>query len=72
MPGTNRGLWECGYLTFAPYITPKNVIRAVLHPDPTRPLTAEQAMSHPWLKSFGAPMRHELCGLRENFDRRAR
>ena len=54
MPGTNRGLWECGYLTFAPYITAKNFIRAVLDPDPTRRLTAEQAMSHTWLELRGS------------------
>ena len=61
-------MWECGYLTFAPYITAKNFIRAVLHPDPARRVTAEQALSYTWLKIFAAPMRHDLCDLRENFD----
>ena len=63
--------WD--YLTFAPYIiTAKNFIRALLHPDPARRLTAEQALSHTWLTSLAAPTEHDLCGLRENFDPRAR
>ena len=63
----------CGiYLTFTPYITAKNFIRALLHPNPARRLTAEQALSHTWLTSFAAPTEHDLCGLRENFDPRAR
>ena len=60
------------YLTFAPYITAKSFIRALLHPNPARRLTAEQALSHTWLTSFEAPTEHDLCGLRENFDPRAR
>ena len=55
-----------------PYITAKNFIRAILDPDPARRLTAEQAMSYTWLKSFRAPMRHDLRGLHENFDPHAR
>jgi len=71
-PGTNRGLWEWAYQTFVPSITAKSFIRALLHPNPARRLTAEQAPSHTWLTSFVAPMEHDLCGLRENFDPRAR
>jgi calcium/calmodulin-dependent protein kinase I len=59
-------------LTFGPYITAKSFIRALLHPNPARRLTAEQALSHTWLTSFAAPTEHDLCGLRENFDPRAR
>jgi len=40
-PGTNHGLWEWTYLTFVPSITAKSFIRALLHPNPTRRLTAE-------------------------------
>jgi len=29
-------------------------------------------LSHTWLTSFAAPTEHDLCGLRENFDPRAR
>jgi len=71
-PGINRGLWEHSCLIFVPYTTAKNFIRALLHPNPARRLTAEQALSHTWLTSFAAPTEHDLCGLRENFDPRAR
>jgi calcium/calmodulin-dependent protein kinase I len=64
--------WIVGMLTFGPYITAKSFIRALLHPNPARRLTAEQALSHTWLTSFAAPTEHDLCGLRENFDPRAR
>jgi len=36
------------------------------------PPTAEQALAHTWLTSFAAPTEHDLSGLRENFDPRAR
>jgi len=72
MPGTDRSLWEWGYLTFVPSITAKSFIRALLHPNPTRRFTAEQALSHTWLTSFAAPMGHDLCDLHKNFDPRAR
>jgi len=71
MPGNSRGLWECAYLTCVPSITAKNFICALLHPNPTRRLTAKQALSHTWLTSFPVPTEHDLCGLRENFDPRA-
>jgi len=43
-PGTSRGLWEWAYLTFVPSITAKSFICALLHPNPPRRLTAEQAL----------------------------
>jgi calcium/calmodulin-dependent protein kinase I len=67
-------IMACGiaYLTFAPYITAKNLIRALLYPSPARRLTAEQALLHTWFTSFAAPTEHDLCGSRENFGPRAR
>ncbi|KAF8502686.1 kinase-like domain-containing protein, partial [Russula emetica] len=50
----------------------KGFIRALLNPDPARRLTAEQALAHPWLTTFDSPIEHDLSGLRENFDPRAR
>ncbi|KAI0280894.1 kinase-like domain-containing protein [Russula aff. rugulosa BPL654] len=50
----------------------KRFIRALLNPDPARRLTAEQALAHPWLTTFAPPTEHDLSGLRENFDPRAR
>lgn len=50
----------------------KGFIRALLNPDPVRRLTAEQALAHPWLTTFDSPTEHDLSGLRENFDPRAR
>jgi calcium/calmodulin-dependent protein kinase I len=44
----------------------------LLNPDPARRLTAEQALAHTWLTSFATPTEHDLSGLRENFDPRAR
>jgi calcium/calmodulin-dependent protein kinase I len=44
----------------------------LLNPDPSRRLTAEQALTHSWVTSFAAPTEHDLSGLRENFDPRAR
>jgi len=52
--------------------TAKSFIRALLNPDPARCPTAEQALAHTWLTSFAAPTEHDLPGLRENFDPRAR
>jgi len=52
--------------------TAKSFIRALLNPDPARRPTAEQALANTWLTSFAAPTEHDLSGLRENFDPRAR
>jgi len=59
-------------LTFGPYITAKNFICGLHHPNPARRLTVERALSHAWLTSFAAPTEHDLCGLRKNFDPHAR
>ena len=40
----------------------KNLIRAFLHPEPTRRFTAEQTLSHTWLTSFATPTKHDPCG----------
>jgi len=50
----------------------KDFIRTLLNPNPVRRLTAEQALAHPWLTTFAPPTEHDLSGLRENFDPRAR
>ncbi|KAF8472259.1 Pkinase-domain-containing protein [Russula ochroleuca] len=50
----------------------KDFIRALLNPDPVHRLTAEQALARPWLTTFASPTEHDLSGLRENFDPRAR
>jgi len=44
----------------------------LLSPDPSRRLTAEQALTHSWVTSFAAPTEHDLSGLLENFDLCAR
>ena len=54
------------------HTTAKGFIRALLNPDPSRRLTAEQALTHEWVTSFAAPTEHDLSSLRENFDPRAR
>ena len=43
-----------------------------LYPCPPRPQrhTAEQALSYTWLANIAAPIEHDLCGMRENFDPR--
>ena len=73
---SNRGLWECTYLTFAPHFTAEKFILALLHPDPAHRLIAEHVLSHTWPTRFAAPTEHDrlhgLCGLHENFDLHAR
>jgi len=52
----------------------KGFITALLNPDPTQRLTASQVLTHTWL-TRSAPTtdeQHDLSGLRENFDPRAR
>jgi hypothetical protein len=41
------------------HATAKGFIRALLIPDPSRRLTAEQALTHSWLTSFAAPTEHD-------------
>jgi calcium/calmodulin-dependent protein kinase I len=50
----------------------KGFIRALLDPDPAKRLTAEQALAHTWLTTYAPTTSHDLSGLRENFDPRAR
>ncbi|KAI9437283.1 Pkinase-domain-containing protein [Lactarius indigo] len=50
----------------------KGFIRALLDPDPAQRLTAEQALAHTWLTTYAPSTEHDLSGLRENFDPRAR
>ena len=53
----------------------KNIIRALLNPNPTHRLTTnstKQALSHTWLMSFVVPTGDDLCGLLKNFDPCAR
>jgi calcium/calmodulin-dependent protein kinase I len=54
--------------------TAKGFIRALLNPDPTKRLTASEALTHPWLTTTPSPStsQPDLSGLRENFDPRAR
>ena len=65
-------MWESAYLTCSPYVTAKNIVRAIFHPDPTRRLTVEQTLSQTWLTSLATLTKHDLCDMRENVDLRAR
>ncbi|KAH8086590.1 Pkinase-domain-containing protein [Cristinia sonorae] len=50
----------------------KAFIKALLHPDPSERPTATQALQNPWLTTHEASQEHDLSGLRENFNPRAR
>lgn len=50
----------------------KGFIQTLLKPDPAQRPTAEQALAHSWLTTHAPSTHHDLCGLRENFDPRAR
>ncbi|KAI0259297.1 kinase-like domain-containing protein [Gloeopeniophorella convolvens] len=50
----------------------KDFIRALLNPDPAVRLTAPQALNHSWLTTHAPSVDHDLSGLRENFNPRAR
>jgi len=73
-PGSSRlvGMRLSDFQALVPYTTTKSFMRALLNPNPTRRLTAEQALSYTWLTSIAAPTEHDLCGIRENFDLRSR
>ncbi|KAH9947955.1 Pkinase-domain-containing protein, partial [Amylocystis lapponica] len=49
----------------------KDFIKSLLNPDPALRPTADAALKHPWLVSQ-APTEHDLSGLRDNFNPRAR
>jgi len=46
--------------------TTKSFMRALLNPNPTRCLAAEQAFSYTWLTSIAAPTEYDLCSMRKN------
>ena len=73
-PGSSRlvGMRLSDFQALVPYTITKSFIRALLNPNPTRRLTAEQALSYTWLASIAAPTEHDLCGLRKNLDLRSR
>ncbi|KAI0246870.1 kinase-like domain-containing protein [Lactifluus subvellereus] len=49
----------------------KGFVQTLLNPDPAQRPTAEQALAHSWLTTAPSTQ-HDLSGLRENFDPRAR
>ncbi|TCD68607.1 hypothetical protein EIP91_010398 [Steccherinum ochraceum] len=50
----------------------KDFIKQLLSPDPAQRPTAEQALQNPWLTTHEANKEHDLTGLRDNFNPRAR
>ncbi|KAI0041377.1 Pkinase-domain-containing protein, partial [Auriscalpium vulgare] len=50
----------------------KSFIRALLSADPADRPTAADALAHPWLTTHDASTEHDLSGLREHFDPKAR
>ncbi|KAI0662387.1 Pkinase-domain-containing protein [Cubamyces menziesii] len=50
----------------------KDFVRSLLNPDPTKRPTAEEALKHKWLTDHTPSSEHDLTGLREHFDPRAR
>ena len=60
------------YLTFEPYITARNFIRALVHPNPRVASPPSKRCHMDGSRGFAIPTEHVLCGLRENFDPRAR
>ncbi|KZT06205.1 Pkinase-domain-containing protein [Laetiporus sulphureus 93-53] len=50
----------------------KDFVKYLLNPDPTKRPTAAQALKHAWLTSHSPSTEHDLCGLREQFNPRAR
>lgn len=50
----------------------KDFILALVTADPSKRLTADEALQHPWLTSHTPSTEHDLTGLREHFNPRAR
>ncbi|KAI1786293.1 Pkinase-domain-containing protein [Ganoderma leucocontextum] len=50
----------------------KDFVKTLLNPDPLKRPTAEEALNHHWLTSHRPSTEHDLTGLREHFDPRAR
>jgi len=65
-PGSSRlvGMRLSG---FQALVQPRALsVRALLNPNPTRCLAAEQALSYTWLTSIAAPTEYDLCSMRKN------
>ncbi|KDQ51352.1 hypothetical protein JAAARDRAFT_41197 [Jaapia argillacea MUCL 33604] len=50
----------------------KDFIKKLLNPDPKERPTAAEALKHPWLTAGLVPPTHDLPGLRDNFDPKAK
>ncbi|KAL5495900.1 CMK2_2 [Sanghuangporus weigelae] len=50
----------------------KDFIKALVNPDPVKRLPAAEALRHPWLTEEMPDELHDLIGLRENFNPKAR
>ncbi|KAI5119215.1 hypothetical protein M0805_007726 [Coniferiporia weirii] len=50
----------------------KQLVLALVTADPVKRLSAEEALNHPWLTGHKPAAEHDLSGLRENFNPRAR
>ncbi|EMD41542.1 hypothetical protein CERSUDRAFT_110099 [Gelatoporia subvermispora B] len=50
----------------------KDFIKTLLNADPSKRPSAEQALKHRWMTEHEPSREHDLTGLRENFDPRAR
>ncbi|TFK88532.1 Pkinase-domain-containing protein [Polyporus arcularius HHB13444] len=50
----------------------KDFVKTLLRSDPAKRPTAEEALKHEWLTSHTPSNEHDLTGLREHFDPRAR
>ncbi|KAI0666230.1 kinase-like domain-containing protein [Trametes maxima] len=50
----------------------KDFVKSLLNPDPAKRPTAEEALKHKWLTDHSPSTEHDLTGLREHFNPRAR
>ncbi|KAL1952328.1 hypothetical protein VTO73DRAFT_1477 [Trametes versicolor] len=50
----------------------KDFVKSLLNPDPAKRPTAEEALKHKWLTDHTPSTEHDLTGLREHFDPKAR